>query len=270
MSRRGARDAHCWPFLVGRGRVVGQRTLLVPRFLGERNLSGLLRDAITGSLTQEGESRHAEAPLPGGGRIGLSYRIVQASPPGADGVVLRDRSGRPIELAYGVVVTGGSGARARMSVADADLPGLRPMVLDVFARFLEAERAFPPAVSARVTVAELAAGTVPVPEPGRAAEPAPAAPDSADDAPAEPGEAAPGPEAAGEPQDGEPQDGELQDGEPQDGENGAEEDAPEDRFGLVGRLVALLRGPGGGLWAVVLLAGWPVAVVLALVLILKD
>ncbi|MEV0598573.1 hypothetical protein AB0I82_04620 [Streptomyces sp. NPDC050315] len=258
MSRRGSRDAGCWPFLVARGRKVGQRTLLVPGFLSERNLSGLLRDAITGSLTQDGESRHAEAPLPGGGRIVLSYRIVQASPPGADGVVLRDRSGRPIELAYGVVVTGGSGARARMSVADADLPGLRPMVLDVFARFLEDERAFPPAVSARVTVAELAAGTVPVPEPGQAAEPAPAAPGAKDAsaAPSGPEEEAPGPEAADGPE------------RPQDGENG--EDGPEDRFGLVGRLVALLRGPGGGLWAVVLLAGWPVAVVPALVLIFKD
>ncbi|WP_030253204.1 hypothetical protein [Streptomyces violens] len=262
MSRRGGRDAGCWPFLVGRGRVVGQRTLLVPRFLGERNLSGLLRDAITGSLTQEGESRHAEAPLPGGGRIGLSYRIVQASPPGAAGVVLRDRSGRPIELAYGVVVTGASGARARMSVADADLPGLRPMVLEVFARFLEDERAFPPAVSPRVPVAVLAAGTVPVPESGQAAEPASTAPDREDapDAPAEPEKAVPGPEAAGGPQ-------RAQQGE--DGEDD-EDDAPEDRYGLVGRLVALLRGPGGGLWAVVLLAGWPVAVVLALVLIFKD
>ncbi|MFC6066233.1 hypothetical protein [Streptomyces ochraceiscleroticus] len=256
MSRRGSRDAGCWPFLVARGRRVGQRTLLVPRFLSERNLSGLLRDAITGSLTQEGESRHAEAALPGGGRIGLSYRIVQASPPGADGVVLRDRSGRPIELAYGVVVTGGSGARARMSVADTDLPGLRPMVLDVFARFLEDERAFPPAVSARVPVAELAAGTVPVPEPGRAGESAPATSGRKDasDAPAGAEKAVPGSGAAAGAQQGE----------------GSTEDGPEDRLGLVERLVALLRGPGGGLWAVVLLAGWPLAAVLALVLILKD
>lgn len=259
MSRRGSRDAGCWPFLVARGRKVGQRTLLVPRFLSERNLSGLLRDAITGSLTQDGESRHAEAPLPGGGRIGLSYRIVQASPPGAEGVVLRDRSGRPIELAYGVVVTGGSGARARLSVADADLPGLRPMVLDVFARFLEDERGFPSAVSARVAVAELAAGTVPVPESGQAGEPASAAPDRKDgsDAPGESGKAVPGPGAADGPR------------QPQQGDDGSET-APEDHLGLVGRLVALLRGPGGGLWAAVLLAGWPLAAVLALVLILKD
>ncbi|MER7397422.1 hypothetical protein ABT381_18150 [Streptomyces sp. NPDC000151] len=247
MSRRGVREAGCWPFLVARGRVVGQRTLLVPRFLGERNLSGVLRDAITGGLTQTGESRHAEAPLPGGGRIGLSYRIVQASPPGSDGVVLRDRSGRPIELAYGVVVSEGS--RARVSVTDADLPGLRPMVLDIFARFLEDERAFRPAVSARVPVTALAAGTVPVPEPGQPAVPAPAT-KGASAASAGPGEAMPGPRADEGPQQG-------------DG-------VPEDRPGLVGRLVALLRGPGGGLWAFVLLAGWPLAAVLALVLILKD
>ncbi|GAA0471413.1 hypothetical protein [Streptomyces olivaceiscleroticus] len=258
MSRRGSRDPGCWPFLVARGRVVGQRTLLVPGFLAERGLSGLLRDAITGSLTQEGESRHAEASLPDGGRIGLSYRIVQASPPGAEGVVLRDRSGRPIELAYGVVVTGATGARVRIPVADAELPGLRPMALEVFARFLADERAFRPLVSAYVPVATLAAGTAPVPEPGP--EPArPAAPGRAEpgrkDAPAAPvtrgsGDVVGWPEATqGRPRAAGP---------------------PEARPGLVGWLLSLLRGPGAGLWVVVLLAGWPVALVLALALALRD
>ncbi|MGI5471960.1 hypothetical protein [Streptomyces sp. CA-132043] len=231
---------------------MGQRTLLVPRFLAERGLSGLLRDAITGSLTQAGESRHAEAALPDGGRIGLSYRIVQASPPGAEGVVLRDRSGRPVEVAYGVVVTGATGARARISVTEADLPGLRPMALEVFASFLADERAFRPLVSTRVPVASLAVGTVPVPEPGPEPSSAPAAGGAAPPVAASrrPGEAVqrtgpgPGPQRA--------------------------QDLPQADPGLVAWLLALLKGPSAGLWAVVLLAGWPVAVVLALVLLLKD
>ncbi|MEU6116669.1 hypothetical protein ABZ840_19295 [Streptomyces sp. NPDC047117] len=251
MNRRGARDHGCWPFLVARGRVVGQRTLLVPRFLAERGLSGLLRDAITGSLTQAGESRHAEAALPDGGRIGLSYRIVQASPPGAEGVVLRDRSGRPVEVAYGVVVTGATGARARVSVTEAELPGLRPMALEVFARFLADERAFRPLVSACVPLASLAAGTVPAAEPG---------PEPSDPA----ARKAPPPVAASRrPGEAAPRTG------PGPGPQRAQ-DLPQDGPGLVAWLLALLKGPGAGLWAVVLLAGWPVAVVLVLVLLLRD
>lgn len=106
------------PFLVAPGRDRGQQTVLAPAFLTQAHLTWLLRDAIKGQVTPTGEVTVATLHDPAIGHLTLIYRISHiavaecedGTPPAphdrplaTEEDVLRDDSGRPIELAYGLV-----------------------------------------------------------------------------------------------------------------------------------------------------------------------
>lgn len=140
-----------WPFLVAPGRSVGHRTVLVPQFLAETGQSGVLRDAISGSVTptdqvvtavmERGCVRHvivyriariAEAECaPDGPRPATADRSL-----GPD-EVLRDDAGRPIEIAYGLVFP--PGAVLGRALGPADLADARVEAVRALRRFLSQE-----------------------------------------------------------------------------------------------------------------------------------
>jgi hypothetical protein len=105
------------PFLVARGRELGQQIVMAPAFLKQEGLTGLLRDAIKGQVTPAGKTMETTVHHPAIGHLTLIYRISHiaiaecedgTSPdpqdrPLVEEELLRDDSGRPIKLAYGLV-----------------------------------------------------------------------------------------------------------------------------------------------------------------------
>ena len=96
---------HAWPFLVGRGRHEGYRTLLAPSFLIERDLYETLSDK-TPSVPY-GELGRSEFSCDGLGALSVAYTTEPFSRVREQGAnhdaKWTDEHGRPLEMLYGVV-----------------------------------------------------------------------------------------------------------------------------------------------------------------------
>lgn len=132
-----------FPFVVARGRRVGQRTILAPDFLIETNSSGLLRDSITERLASDKSPYIIEVSSASLGPMTLVYRFTKVSSEVVYGLgqpgdsLLRDRSGRPIEIAYGLVFRGPSSIVS--AIDDMRFEILRTEAFTVFAEFINSE-----------------------------------------------------------------------------------------------------------------------------------
>jgi hypothetical protein len=98
-------QTHAWPFLVGRGRYEGYRTLLAPSFLVEHDMHESLSEATPS--VPPGVLGRAEVSCPGLGSLALTYTtdgIVDGSGDSTNRVgEWTDEHGRPLEMLYGVV-----------------------------------------------------------------------------------------------------------------------------------------------------------------------
>ena len=127
-----------WPFLVARGRRVGQRVVLAPDFLVRDRQHHLLAEHVgAGPAGPDGHSV-VELPTTGFGPLVVTYREEQAAAaellPGSEPDTLRDRHGRPLELLYGVVTAG-----RREPVGDRQLAEARDAAIEAYRRFLADE-----------------------------------------------------------------------------------------------------------------------------------
>ncbi len=192
-----------WPFLVGRGRRTGYRTLLAPGPLLDDGQVGMLTDAVgagDGDLVGDGAvpggpPRVQRLPL-GPSSLLCVYRTERLDPAGltgADDASVADQHGRPLEILYGV---------ACPDLPDVvphpdDLDHARTAALETYRRFLEDERAFTVERSLPVALRSTgSSGPLPVPDrpapPARASVPPAREPVAAGPAPAAPvGTAAP-------------------------------------------------------------------------------
>jgi hypothetical protein len=134
-----------WPFLVGRGRHEGYRTLLAPGFLVERDMYETLSEATPS--VPAGVLGRAEVSCPGLGPLALTYTTERTGPGSggsANGVgEWTDEHGRPLEMLYGVV--------AHEPLSDTlvigDLRQAREDALDSYETFLAHEDDFPVGIS---------------------------------------------------------------------------------------------------------------------------
>ena len=138
-------DTPAWPFLVGRGRHQGYRTLLAPGFLVEQDMYETL-SAATPSVAP-GVLGQAEITCAGLGRLALTYTTESISCDGAGGPdrvdEWLDEHGRPLEMLYGVV------AHEPLShtLAISDLSRAREDAHDAYRTFLADEDDFSVCVS---------------------------------------------------------------------------------------------------------------------------
>jgi hypothetical protein len=134
-----------WPFLVGRGRHEGYRTLLAPGFLVERDMYETLSEATPS--VPAGVLGRAEVSCPGLGPLALTYTTERTGPGSggsANGVgEWTDEHGRPLEMLYGVV--------AHEPLSDtlviSDLRQAREDALDSYETFLAHEDDFSVGIS---------------------------------------------------------------------------------------------------------------------------
>lgn len=139
------RQTQVWPFLVGRGRRQGYRTLLAPSFLVEHDMHESLSDATPS--VPAGILGRANVRCAGPGSLALTYTtegISNRNIKSTDGAQeWTDEHGRPLEMLYGVV------SREPLSdtLAISHLRQAREDARDAYRRFLTHEDDFSVRVS---------------------------------------------------------------------------------------------------------------------------
>lgn len=106
MSTSSSADA--WPFLIARGRSVGQRTVLAPGFLTSTGRHVLLKSAVTRPQQSTLDWLRRSVRIEPEGEYTLFFRTTTAHPRmvGQDGDALLDESSRKVEVTEGVIIAG--------------------------------------------------------------------------------------------------------------------------------------------------------------------
>src|SRR4051812_15280943 len=106
MSTSSSADA--WPFLIARGRSVGQRTVLAPGFLPSTGRHVLLKSAVTRPQQSTLDWLRQSVRIEPEGEYTLFFRTTTAHPRmvGQDGDALLDESSRKVEVTEGIIIAG--------------------------------------------------------------------------------------------------------------------------------------------------------------------
>ena len=146
-----------WPFLVGRNRTQGYRTIVSPQILLEKGTSPLLAEAVGGDDSTPGSATYREIPDSPIGDISLVFRIVRATGQEfniADSGTLKDEGGRPIRLIEGFVLRGRGKAMDNFVVTRKDFLAAHNAVKDAYRDFwYTTDKAFPEKTSQSFTLA---------------------------------------------------------------------------------------------------------------------